>query len=185
MTGTIQVQTFSVYSGEIAAWNSGGAASWVTIPMVAEGSLELTMGEAQVTDGEGRINFQWYHSQRATVRLRVKQYFMRILEMISGNAVSSAAGAERLEFGTDAELTPPIVRLRLKARARDVTTEGTGYFHIIAYKAKGSISAPPMSETTPGEMTYTFTLLKSLKDAAGATLPGNGSFGYVSAVEST
>jgi len=181
--GSKQVQTFSIHEANVALYGTGTAVTeWTNIPLAAESTLELTMSEAPVTDGEGNIDYQWFHSPRCTAVLRAKQIAFRVLELISGNGISSVGAAEYLPLGSDAELTPPSVRLQLKCRARDVTNEANSYMHVVLYKCLVRYSPPGFAETTPSAITFNVTALKSLKDDSGNTLPGKGAFGSMRAM---
>jgi hypothetical protein len=78
---------------------------------------------------------------------------MRVLELISGNPVSSSDGYDKIEFGRDEEVTPPICRIRLYCKAVDDagTTEGT--MRVYLYAVQFGFPSIGMAETTPGEIT--------------------------------
>jgi hypothetical protein len=178
--GSLNVLTFAIDEADIALYGTGAAVSeWTNIPIVSESSLELASTEAPVTDGEGNISYIWYHSQRCTAVLKAKQLAFRILELISGNGISSIGTAERLVFGTPEELTPPPVRLKLRCHARDMTNEANSHFEVVLYKCSMRYTPPAFAETTASALTFNVTALKATKNDSGATLPGKGAFGHM------
>jgi len=168
MTATKQFKSFAVKKAYVAPY-AAGAAVWVEFPLVADGTLTATIQEAEVRDGEGNLNHTWFHTPDGTVTLRGKQTALRILELVTGNGVSSISGAERMYFGTDEELTPPLVRLKMVATAID-GSDTEGYIIVIAYKARGRFPSIGMAETTPGEISIEFRLQKSTLDDQGNTI---------------
>ena len=174
MQGSKVVKTFGVNQLDISAYASGQAASWTTLPLVGSGTLELTMQNEDVRDGEGDLDSVWYHSQDGTVTVVCKTWVMRALELISGNAVSSyggGSGQEAIYFGTEGETNPPAVRLRLRVTAKDHNnSDATTYVWVYAFKATGPFPTFPAAEVTPGEMTLEMRLLKATDDDQGNTV---------------
>lgn len=173
---TLSVYTFAIAQADISAnGDTVNAASWVNIPIIGEGTVEYTMQKAEVSDGEGRLQIIWRHTQRAKVTLRMKRFAYRVLEMISGSPVSSAQGTDQIRFGTTAEITPPFVRLRLQQRAVD-SSNTAGYLEVIIYKAQGMLPSMTMREVTPGEYTVEFDALAATYNENGAVVEGSPYF---------
>lgn len=170
MTGTRQARTFAVSAAYVGAYNSGGAVSeWVEFPIVQDSTLELSFDEATLTDGRGRIQEAWKHSPAGRVTLRGGEGSMRILEMVSGSAVSSYADVDSVQFGTESELSPPSVRLKLQCLAVD-DSGNEGLQIVYCYKAKGQFPSIGMAQTTPGVVEIPFTLQQDTKDQDGNTV---------------
>lgn len=169
-SGTVQYKSFAIYKAYIAAYSSAVAASWTEFPLVADGTLTLGIAEAEVRDGEGRLDHTWFHTQDGTVELRGKETSLWVLETVTGNATSSVSGGEQLYFGTNEELTPPLVRLKMVAKAVD-DDDTEGYLVVVAFKARGRFPTIGMSETTPGEISITFKLQSSTIDDRANTIP--------------
>lgn len=177
----VKANTFAITKAEISAGGGTNAApSWVEIPLTRTGTVEYTKSTADVTDGEGNLFHQWFHSMRAKVMLSTKIAFPRMMELISGSPVSSAQGADLIYFGRDEELDANKVRLRLQCKARNYDTGTEGYAEAIVFSAQGGLASFSMQETTPGEFSFEFTGLKSSFDANGNAIPAAyGSFAMV------
>ena len=172
MTTALEYKSFAIHQAWVSAYTVA-TASWIEFPLAAEGTLTLGISKAEVRDGEGSLDYVWHHTQTAAVRLRGKQTSLRILEMITGNASSSVAGGEQLYFGTDEELTPPLVRLKLIARAAwtNVSNEDTeGVFIVYVFKAKGGFPTLTLAETTPGEVAIDLDCMKSALNDLGVAV---------------
>jgi len=182
MTATVTYKAFAIHKAYVAAYSTVQAAAWTEFPLVAEGSLAMAMTDADVRDGEGNLDYVWPHSPSATVTLRGKETSLRVLEMVTGNATSSISGGERLYFGTDEEFTPPLVRLKMVARAADAD-DTEGYLTVVAYKCRGRFPSLGMAETTPGEVSIEFRLLKSAYDDQANSIPE--AYGHLDAVPAT
>ncbi len=182
-----KLYTFAITKAEISAnADSATPAVWTLIPITAEGTVEYTIQKAEVADGEGALQITWRHTQRARITLRTKLMLFRILEMISGNPVSSVgANGDRIEFGNENEISPPFVRLRLQQKAVNYDTNAEGYVEAIVYKAQGELPSFTMREVTPGEYTVMFDALKALFDDTGAALPAPGVFGHFKGLKPT
>ena len=182
MTATKSYKSFAIRKAYIGAYAAAVAVTWTEFPLAADGTLTATIQEAEVRDGEGSLEHTWFHTQDGTVTLRGKETALRILEIVTGNAVSSVSGAERMYFGTDAELTPPLVRLKMVAVAVD-GDDVDGFLIVVAYKARGRFPSIGMAETTPGEITIEFRLQKSEVDDQANTIPS--AMGHLEAVPSS
>lgn len=175
-TGTKQVKTFAIRQAWISAFTDGVAASWTEIPLVADSTLELTYQTEDVRDAEGNLDTIWYHSPDGTVTLRTKLWYMRVLELITGNAVSSYvsgddAGAEAIYFGTEGELSTNPVRLKMKVLGKDhAASDAQTFMYVYAWKATGPFPTINMAETTPGDVTHEMRLLKTTSDDLGNTV---------------
>ena len=177
MAGTRQVKTFAINQAWISAYSQGVAATWTEVPIVADSTIELSYQEEDVRDAEGNLDSIWYHSPDGMVTLRAKVWHMRVLELITGNAVSSygagaEAGGEGIYFGTECELSPPSVRLKMKVTGRDHANSDTRVdVFVFCFKASGPFPTINMAETTPGDVTHELRLLKATDDDAGNTIP--------------
>lgn len=166
MPGSEQVVSFAVYKAYVAAYASGAAATWTEIPLAKEGTINLNVNMAEVTDGEGVLYHNFYHTQRATGSLRCARAAMRVIELITGNGSSSAVGTEIIAWGTDAEIQAPLMRLLFIAKAED-SDGNTGYFEVYVWKARGRMNVINLAETTAAETVFEFTCFRSTKDTAG------------------
>ena len=168
MAGSEKWRYFAIKEAYVSAYSDGTAASWVELPLVAEGTLAISISAEDVTDGEGNIEWRWFHSQRAALTIRCKDWAMQVLEMITGNPVSSMPNTEAIDFGREEELTPPLVRFKLIAQSVDATAPATErYFRVLCYKVQCRFPEIGMAETTPGEVTINGDLLKSTYDTEG------------------
>jgi hypothetical protein len=176
--------TFAVHKAFISSnADTATPASWTELPIVAESTVEVAIGEDEVADGEGKLRYTWFHSQRANARLIIRQFAFRILELATSSPVSSAQGADEIEFGVDGELAPPVVRLKLICKARNDATNTNGYMHITVYKAQGRMPTLNMRATTHGEYEIMFKgLYATYNDLGGAI---SGGYGKVSGLKST
>lgn len=179
MTATVNYKSFAITKAYVAAYSTSQAASWTEFPLVADGTLTQGIAEAEVRDGEGNLDHTWFHTQDGTVTLRGKESSLRVLEIVTGNATSSVSGGEQIYFGTDGELTPPLVRLKMVAKAID-QDDTAGYFVVVAFKARGRFPSLGMAETTPGEVSIDFKLQKSVYDDRANAV--ESSFGRMVAV---
>lgn len=167
----LQTFSFAITQADIAPYNGGAAVStWTNIPTPAEGTAEYTVQKVEVADGEGKLVQVWFHTQRCKVTLRIKKFAFHIFEMLSGSPVSSAQGTDKMYFGRDEEINPPVVRLRLQQKAID-QNGNTGYFETIIFQARGMLPPITMREVTASDYTCTFDGLESTVDEAGATIP--------------
>lgn len=182
MTATVTYKSFAITKAYVAAYSTSVAASWTEFPLAADGTLTQSIAEAEVRDGEGVLDHTWFHTQTATVTLRGKETSLRVLEIVTGNATSSVSGGEQLYFGTNDELTPPLVRLKMVAKAID-QDDTEGYFVVIAFKARGRFPSLGLAETTPGEVSIDFTLQQSAYDDRANSIPA--AFGRMVAVPTT
>lgn len=169
------VYTFGVNKVDVAPYNSGAAVTtWTNIPVVQDSNVAYTLAKAEVTDGEGYLQAQWFHTQRAKVTLTMSRFHFRALELMSGSPVSSYSGADAIQYGVNAELNPPYFRLRIQQKAIDAINNTAAYFEVILYKCVGVL--PPLGAKAVTPTTYQVELdaLLSTKDELGNTLDGNG-----------
>ena len=171
MVGTREVYTFGIKQAWLGAYNAGGAvATWIEFPIVTDGSVELTTEKTEVRDGMGLRKTTWSHTLGGRVTLRGNMYSMRILEMVTGSAVSSYTNTDMIYLGSEDELTPPAVRLKLLALAKDAS-DNEGYLYVYCYRAKGNMPSIGMAQTAPGEVEIQFDLESDTKNHLGNTLP--------------
>ncbi len=179
-TGSFEFVTFGINRVRVSAYGTYPPV-WFEIPIVKDGTLKIAQSKAEVADGEGDLAYTFHHSPRATLNVMAAKSSMRILEMISGNTVSSAAGTERILVGTDNELTPPLVTLDLLCVAVDpaAATPSRVYQQVIVFKATAKFPDVDFKAVSAGEMGIEFDVLKSTKDEQGFTLPGGGGFARI------
>ncbi len=180
----LAVYTFGVTKAEISAnGDTSTPASWVNIPLIADGTVTYTLSESEVRDGDGTMRLDWFHSQSAKVSLMTKVTFFRLLEMATGSPVSSyQGGTDAIEFGTSAELNPPATRLRIQCRAQDTNTN-RGYMEIVIYRARGKMGNFGMKEVAQGSYTVQFTAELAVFDELGGA--NAGAYGRAKAVKTT
>jgi len=170
MVGTRVARTFGVKQAWVGGYAAGAAVpEWVEFKIVQDSTLELSYERAEMRDGRGRLQHTWIHSPGGRVTLRGGEYAMRILEMVTGSPVSSYADVDSIQFGTEDELTPPAVRLKMVCDAKD-SIETEGEVLVYAYKAVGQMPSIGMAQTTPGVVEIPFDLQQDTKDHAGATV---------------
>jgi len=172
MPATNEYLSFGITKAEVAAYGSYPV-TWTEVKIAKEGTLKYARSKIDITDGEGDHSFTWLHSPRATVTLRTAKETLRVLEIISGNNVSSAAGGQQLYLGTDGELTPPLVILRLQAVATDpdAATPSRVYRQVVLFKALAKLPDQEMKDTAANELTMEFDCFRSTLDEAGRTIP--------------
>lgn len=164
-------KSFAIDQAWVSTYTDGGAATWVEIPVVGGSTLDITRTPAEVRDGRGFLQYTWFHTLSATVTIRAKEWSMRVLEMISGNPVSSAAGVDFIEFGREEELTPPTVRFRLQCPLVDEDGGNSAKRMLVyLYKVQCSFPSIGMEEVTPGEVTIEGNCLRCDDDDQGAAL---------------
>lgn len=180
----VKATTFAIVKAEISLnGNTNTPATWTEIPLAADGTINYTMSKSEVTDGEGNLFQTWRHSPRATVALRTKVAFPRLMEMISSSPVSSAQSADLIYFGRTEELDPNNVRLRLQCRAKNYDTGADGYAEAIVFNAQGGMAPFSMGETKQGEFAFEFDSNKSSYDASGNSIPA--AYGSFHVIKST
>lgn len=171
MPATKEYISFGITKAEIAAYGSYPP-TWTEIELTKEGTLRYARSKVEVTDGEGDHAHTWFHSPRATVTLRTAKETLRVLEILSGNNVSSSAGGEHLYLGTDGELTPPLTMLRLQAVATDpdAATPSRVYRQLVVFRALAKLPDQELKDTAANELTLEFDCFKSTLDEAGRTI---------------
>jgi hypothetical protein len=93
------------------------------------------------------------------------------LERISGNIASSVAGQERVIFGAERELTPPLVRLKLVCVTidPDAASPSRKYQQVILYKCQTKFPDIQFRASAPGEVPFEFDAYKSTVNELGGT----------------
>jgi len=89
--------------------------------------------------------------------------------MVTGSAVSSYADVDSMQVGTEDELTPPAVRLKLECDCKDAS-DNEGIVRIYAYKAAGQMPSIGMAQTTPGVVEMPFDFQQDTTDHDGNTV---------------
>lgn len=178
------ILTFAIHKAYVSAnADSSTPASWLELPLVKESTIEYSTQEAEVTNGEGKLFYQWFFGQRALARIRIPVYAFAVFERITGSPVSSAQGADMQYFGREEEISPSPVRLKVIVRAVNKDTNVEGYFHITVFKAQGRMPTVTARETTPGEFEIQFKALAATYDENGASIPE--SYGKYSGLQTT
>ena len=180
----LALYTFGVTKADISAnGDTATPASWVNIPLIADGSITYQINVAEVADGDGKLRLNWFHSQRAKVQLMTKQTIFRLIELATGSAVSSYQGQDKIQFGVDSELNPPFTRLRVQCKAVDASAN-RGYMEAVLYRTRGKMGNVSMKETTVGTYTIEFEAeLASFDDLGNAT--PNGAYGHLTGLKSS
>lgn len=164
-------KSFAIEDAWVSEYTDGGAATWVSIPVVGGSTLDITRTPAEVRDGRGFLQHTWFHTLSATITIRAKEWSMRVLEMISGNPVSSASGVDYIEFGREEELSPPTVRFRLQVPVVDeVGGNNAKRMLVYLYKVQCSFPSIGMEEVTPGEVTIEGNCLRADDNELGAAI---------------
>jgi hypothetical protein len=145
--------SFAVKQAWVAAYSTSVAAVWTELPVTSNCTVDVAVTRADVRDGLGDIQHTWFHTRTATLSLTMRQWGMRVLELISGNPVSSTSTFDRIEFGRDEEISPPRCRIRLRCDAVDETGVTEGYMDVYLYAVQFGFPSIGMAETTPGEIT--------------------------------
>lgn len=172
MPATQSYISFGITKAEVAAFGSYPP-TWTEVKITKEGTLKYSRSKIDITDGEGDHSFTWLHSPRAQVTLRTAKETLRVLEIISGNNVSSSAGGEHLYLGTDGELTPPLVMLRLQAVATDPDAASPTRIlrQVVLFKALAKLPDQEMKDTAANELTLEFDCFRSTTDEQGRSIP--------------
>lgn len=178
------ILTFGIYRAYVSAnADSSTPASWLEVPLAKEAGVEYSVQEAEVTNGEGKLYYQWFHTQRGMIRLRIPVYAFAVFERITGSPVSSAQSADTQYFGREEEISPNLVRLKIIVRAANKDTNTEGYFHITVFKAQGRMPSVNARDVTPGEFEIQFKALAATYDENGASIPE--SYGRYDGLKST
>jgi hypothetical protein len=154
------------------------------MPVTSNSTIDVAVTRAEVRDGEGDLMHVWFHTRTATLSLTMRQWGMRVLELISGNPVSSSNGYNQIDFGRDEEITPPKCRVRLKCKAVDETGATEGFMYVYLYAVQFGFPSIGMAETTPGEVTLEGTCLVESHDESAVILP-KVMFGRIEAIQSS
>ena len=98
---------------------------------------------------------------------------MRIMELVSGNTISSAAGIESIYFGTQSEFSPPLVVLEVSAVGTDPANASptTIYANAYLFKCQAKFPDVDFKALAAGEFVVDFDAYKSVVDEKGNTIP--------------
>lgn len=175
--------SFAIDQAWVAAYSTSVAATWTELPVTSNSTIDMAVTRAEVRDGEGNLMHTWFHTQTATISLTMRQWGMRVLELISGNPVSSSDGYDKIDFGRDEEITPPRCRIRAYCRAVDDTGVTEGAMRVYLYAVQFGFPSIGMAETTPGEITLEGSCLHVNYDELAVATDKN-MFGRIEAVQS-
>jgi hypothetical protein len=181
---TTQWFSFGVDQAWVAAYSTTVAATWTELPVTSNATIDVAVTRAEVRDGEGDLKHVWFHTRTATLSLTMRQWGMRVLELISGNPVSSSSGYDQIDFGRDEEITPPKCRVKLKCKAVDETGTTEGAMWVYLYAVQFGFPSIGMAETAPGEVTLEGSCLVVQYDD-DALLVAKETFGRIEAIPTT
>lgn len=113
MAGSKVVAGLGVRDFKIAnRLTSPGTPTWIDVPGVTEASF--TMGVSEVDQwGDDVLYNTFYHSQKGTLAVRATFLALQVLEVLSGNPVTSTGGPETIDIGRASELNPSRVSLKV------------------------------------------------------------------------
>jgi hypothetical protein len=173
MAGTKKVAAVGLRDLAIAArLTAVGTPTWIDVPGATDASFKLAVSEVEQW-GDDVLLGTFYHSQKGSISAKASYLAMEILEALSGNTVRSSGGAEIIDIGTAAELTPPRVSVKAQvanARHDDGTTAViTAYFYNCSVKTVFE-SIPEAALGKLLEVTLNFNVYNSSTDEKGQTL---------------
>ncbi len=101
--------------------------------------------------------------------------------MLSGNIASSVAGIERVIFGAERELTPPLLRLKLTCVAidADAAVPTRTYQQVILFKTQAKFPDIQFKAASPGAVPLEFDAYKSVVNHNGTAC--ESAFGQIEA----
>lgn len=182
--GTAVVNTFGAEDIAIKL-PSGTADVWTDVPAVVSAAYKSSVSKEDVW-GDDSHQDVWFHSAQGQLVVKCSKTAMRVLEMVTGVDAVSSGAYEKIQIQSDPQLTPPAVAVKFVAKAR--TALGTtGRVTVVLYKCRVDTaweSYPDGAHGKPGELTLTFTALRSDKDEnntnSANTLPSSTySFGRI------
>jgi hypothetical protein len=181
MAGTKVVAGLGVRDFKIAPrLVAPGTPGWIDVPGVTEASF--TMGVSEVDQwGDDTLYNTFYHSQKGTLAVRATFLALGVIEALSGNPVTSSGSAESIDIGSQGELTPQRVSLRITVenmKTRDgATASMTTYLYNASVRSVWE-SIPRASLGALQEITLNFNVYNSDTDETGAALT-DSAFGRV------
>lgn len=181
---TEQWYSFAIKQAWVAAYSTSVAATWTELPVTSNSTIDVAVTRADVRDGIGDLQHTWFHTRTATLSLTMRQWGMRVLELISGNPVSSTSAHDSIDFGRDEEISPPKCRIRLKCDAVDETGVTEGYMYVYLYAVQFGFPSIGMAETTPGEITLEGSCLVVQYNELAVNV-GKTMFGRIDAIVDT
>lgn len=163
---------FGLADVEIAKYSdtAGISGAWKDVPGVTQANCKMSVSTVDQMGDDQRIHV-WFHSQKGTVSIRATQASLIVLEMMSGNDVSSSpTGFENLLFGTNKELEPPEIVLRAKARTKDNPRDWATvyFFRGVVHTAFEDVINFQLGKEL--EVTWNVELLPSTRDEKGQSL---------------
>src|SRR5919205_3754942 len=105
MPASKRVTTFGLRDVAIAPIPSAPASTpvWTDIPSVESAAFKLNVSEVEQY-GDDTYQGTFYHSQKGAITVKFNKLSMAIFEVVSGNAVTTVSGKEKMLFGTNLEL---------------------------------------------------------------------------------
>lgn len=156
----------------------GTPPNWIDIPAVESAAFKLNVSEVEQY-GDDQYLGTYYHSQKGSITVKATKLSMQVFEVLSGNSVGSAGGAESIFFGTTDELIPPRVMVRgiTPVRLEDGSVgEMTSYWYNCDVKTVWD-SLPGSERAKLVEVNLTFNSYISDQDHEGNPL-SSPAFGH-------
>lgn len=175
MAGTRVATGIGLRDLKIAArLTAPGTVQWIDVPAATDAAFRMAVSTVEQW-GDDELQNTFYHSQKGTISCTASYQTMAVLEALSGNTVRSSGGAEIIDIGTLAELTPPHVAVKGtigNARRNDGTSTS---IDIIFYNTSVQTVFSDMSASTGAlqTMTLNFDTYTSSRDENGVALPNS------------
>lgn len=174
--GTKIVTTFGLRDVAIAlpVATPGTEPTWYDLPSVESAAFKLNVSEVEQY-GDDTFQGTFYHSQKGAITVKFNKLSMAIFEVLSGNAVTTSGGKERMYFGTNTELIPPQVLVRAIVPFRDEMTGAASAMTVYWYKCDVKTpwdNFPGGERAKIGENTLMFNTYSSTKDQKGNAITG-------------
>jgi hypothetical protein len=144
---------------------------WVHVPSVESAAFKMDVEKVDQY-GDDKRQGSFNHSPKGMINIKGNKQSMRVFELVSGNAVSSSAGKEIIEIGTDDELIPPRLIARTYTPIRnDDGTSGMQIAYFYSCDAKTTWDGVPGSERAKlAEVSIQLDCYQSEKDERGNAL---------------
>lgn len=151
-------------------FEAGSPPSYTDIPGIQEAEFTFEVDKTEV-NGDDDVLTAWYHSPKATLKLKAAVLDLDVLAAITGDTVSYNDGIYSLPIGTSNALNPSATGLRLKLKARDYSDSTPHELYLYIYSV--IFSPPKFSGIKGGEalgVEIEGEAYTSTTDETGATL---------------